>query len=210
MRIKLIQDIIDKITISNKRTVEIKNFKGRQFRDPSSRWLSSIPISKYKNKPINYLEIGSFHGASVLLVAESYGYHKDSKLFCIDTWEDYNEYPEYKGQNSNNFNIFMENIKNSTHINKIIPIKGYSEKEIPKLQDNYFDIIYVDGNHEEEYVYKDAILCYNKLKKNGYIIFDDYEWVGVKKAVDKFKKEYNLSSIKTIRNKGQAIFNIIK
>ena len=53
-------------------------------------------------------------------------------------------------------------------------MKGYSHKEIFRFDDNYFDIIYIDGNHEPEFVLEDAILSFRRLKKEGIMILDDY------------------------------------
>jgi len=61
---------------------------------------------------------------------------------------------------------------------KIISIRGYSHAEIPKFEDSFFDIIYIDGNHEPEYVLEDAVLSFRKLKIGGYLIFDDYNFEG--------------------------------
>ena len=70
-------------------------------------------------------------------------------MYCIDPWEDYDE---YKNQQ------FINNIENSGVKDKIIINRGYSNLEIPKFQDEFFDIIYIDGNHEPEYVLEDAVL----------------------------------------------------
>jgi hypothetical protein len=41
----------------------------------------------------------------------------------------------------------------------------FQSNEIPKFEDNFFDIIYIDGkNHEPEYVLEDAVLSFRKLK----------------------------------------------
>ena len=48
------------------------------------------------------------------------------------------------------------------------------------------DIIYIDAGHEYEAVLLDAQLYWNLLNPGGYIIFDDYSWPGVIKAVDEF------------------------
>jgi len=55
--------------------------------------------------------------------------------------------------------------------------------------DNYFDWIYIDANHQYEFVKKDMEMYFNKIKKGGFIAGDDYAdggwWQGgVKKAVD--------------------------
>ena len=39
-----------------------------------------------------------------------------------------------------------------------------------------FDLIYVDGCHFGEDVYRDAINSFNCLNSKGYIIFDDFFW----------------------------------
>jgi predicted O-methyltransferase YrrM len=65
---------------------------------------------------------------------------------------------------------------------------------VPQLQDNFFDIIYIDGNHEPEYVLEDAVLSFRKLKVGGILIFDDYGWGGpdlTKKGIDGFLSGYH-------------------
>ena len=160
----------------------------------ADNWFYNIKINDYKDNPINYLEIGAFYGANILSVANSYGLHNDSKLYCIDPWEDYEEYPEYKNQQSSIYNSFINNIENSGVKNKIIINRGYSNNEIPKFQDNFFDIIYIDGNHEPEYVLEDAVLSFRKLKIGGIMIFDDYGWGGpdlTQKGIDGFLAGYH-------------------
>jgi predicted O-methyltransferase YrrM len=126
-------------------------------------------VDDYKDKPMNYLEVGTFYGANLLSVANTYGTHPDAKLYCIDPWEDYEEYPEYKTEQPEIYDTFMENIEKSGIKEKIIINRGYSNIVVPTLQDNFFDIIYIDGNHEPEYVLEDAVLSFRKLKKMEYL-----------------------------------------
>ena len=56
---------------------------------------------------------------------------------------------------------------------KIIVKRGYSNKEINNFEDNFFDIIYIDCNHEPEYVLEDAVLSFRKLKKDGIMMIMD-------------------------------------
>jgi len=153
-----------------------------------------INQNDYKDKAIKYLEIGTFYGANLLSVANSYGLHNDSKLYCIDPWEDYEDYPEYKNQQENTYNTFLKNVAASGHKNKIIINRGYSNTVIPSFEDSSFDIIYIDGNHEPEYVLEDAVLSFRKLKVGGIMIFDDYGWGGpdlTQKGIDGFLCGYH-------------------
>jgi predicted O-methyltransferase YrrM len=171
----------------------LSNFKGTQYR-LANNWFNTINVNDYKDKPINYLEIGAFYGANIISVGLSYGLHNESKLFCIDPWEDYNEYNEYKNEQPHIYETFNENIKNSGFQDKIIINRGYSNKEVCKFDDDFFDIIYIDGNHEPEYVLEDAVISFRKLKVNGIMIFDDYGWGGpdlTQKGIDAFLSGYS-------------------
>ncbi len=168
----------------------LSNFVGVQYR-LADGWYSMINIDDYKDRPINYLEIGAFYGANVLSVANSYGLHSDSKLYCIDPWEDYDGYSEYKNQQPTIYNSFISNVEKSGERDKIIINRGYSNIVIPTLHDDFFDIIYIDGNHEAEYVLEDAILSFRKLKPGGILIFDDSYWGGVKCGINAFLSVYH-------------------
>jgi len=150
----------------------MQNFEGVKYR-LANNWFSVIP---QENKPINYLEIGTFYGANLLSVEETYAKHPESKLFAIDPWINYSDYSEYKDMHDKIFETYMKNIENCSGKNKITTMRGFSHEKIPELQDMFFDIIYIDGNHEPEYILEDAVLSFRKLKSGGYMIFDDFDW----------------------------------
>jgi predicted O-methyltransferase YrrM len=178
----------------------IDNFAGVHYR-LADNWFTILDVNSFKDTPINYLEIGTFFGANVLSVAKTYGLHKDSKLYCVDPWEDYSDYPEYKNLQSTIYGTFLKNIEHSENKDKIIVNRGYSNDVITKYEDEFFDIIYIDGNHEPEYVLEDAVLSFRKLKKGGIMIFDDYGWGGpdmTKRGIDGFLSGYH----KRIENLG--------
>jgi len=87
--------------------------------------------------------------------------------------------------------------------------RGYSTDILQQFPDQYFDWVYIDGNHLYEYVKKDLELSLQKVKLGGYITGDDYIeggwWEGgVKKAVDEFAKNQAVQLVQ-IRNR-QFIF----
>jgi hypothetical protein len=181
----------DKIS-QNTHINSLDNFTGTQYR-LANNWFSIIPLDAFNTKPIQYLEIGTFYGANLLSVANSYASHPNSTLTCIDPWQDYDEYSEYKGQQDIIYQTFLKNIEESGKEN-ITVRRGYSHQIIPTLDDDSFDLIYIDGNHEPEYVMEDAVLSFRKLKKGGIIIFDDYGWGGsdlTQRGIDGFLAGYH-------------------
>jgi hypothetical protein len=69
--------------------------------------------------------------------------------------------------------------------------RGDSHTVCEAFEDEYFDWIYIDGNHLYEYAIRDLNMYYRKVKAGGFITGDDYAeggwWHGgVKKAVDEF------------------------
>ena len=95
--------------------------------------------------------------------------------------------------------------------------KGKSCDVFNEYPDEYFDIIYIDGDHSYEGVMKDLEYSLQKINSNGYICGHDYEVnkfktdftydFGVKQAVDEFCVKYNLKI--TLRgNDGCTSFGI--
>ena len=174
-----------------------EGFQGTAYR-LANLWSIYVPVDT--SKPLKYLEIGAFYGANLISVANIFGKHQNSELHAVDPWIDYEEYPEYKNQQASIYDTFKKNIEISGHSDKISVHRGFSRDEIPKFEDEYFDMIYIDGNHEPEYVLEDAVLAFRKLKKGGILIFDDYGWGGpdlTQRGIDAFLSGYH-KRIKTL------------
>lgn len=166
-----------------------KAFRGDAYR-LADNWFPFIKSDS--SRPLRYAEIGAFYGANIISVAMSYGAHPESVLVAIDPWTDYSEYPEYKGQQESIYETFMKNVEPYT--DRIQVKRGYSHDIVPTLEDNSYDIIYIDGNHEPEYVLEDAVLAFRKVKRGGFLIFDDYGWGGpdlTQKGIDAFLSGYS-------------------
>jgi len=176
-------------------------FEGTTYR-LSNEWTEKIPL---EDKPINYLEIGAFYGGNVVSVNETYAKHPESKIYVVDPWLNYEAYDEYHKLVMND--VYETFTSNTQHIKeKMVVNRGYSDDELPKLQNDFFDIIYIDGNHDSAYAFADAVLSFAKLKIGGYMIFDDYDlsWTGVLHAVTAFV-EYQKSRIEILGvHKNQA------
>ena len=122
-------------------------------------------LSEFKDKPCMFLEIGSFEGMSTIWMLENILTEESSQIFCIDAWA------EWTGDA---FVRFVSNINKTGLKDKVHIVKGDSSEELRIFPKEYFDFIYVDGNHDEKAVIKDAIGSFRILKKGGIIAFDDY------------------------------------
>jgi hypothetical protein len=174
-----------------KSVTALPNFEGRYYnKNPGINWSPFIPIT---DTPINYLEIGVLDGGNVIHIAKSYCKNSESKIYCVDPWMDYDDYPEYKGLQEKGWRTFNKNIQNSGNLEKFIIKRGLSEDIVPTFDNEFFDLIFVDGNHETEYVYADGKMAFDKVKPGGYIVFDDYvgAWPQTVKGIDMFLNEYS-------------------
>lgn len=168
------------------------NFNGVIYRT-ANNWFSTINVAEFQSRPIKYLEIGTFYGANLFSVVDSYCSHPDSKAYSVDPWIDYDQYDEYKGSQEIIYSSWRTNLENFPQKNKIEERRGFSRDQISKFDDEFFDIIYIDGNHNPDFVLEDAVLSFRKLKVGGYLIFDDYTWAGQdgpQPGVDGFMKGY--------------------
>ena len=114
--------------------------------------------------------------------------HPDSKIYLVDPWIDYEGYSEYINEQNEIYSNFLTNIDvlSPVHRNKFIIQRGFSHQEVIKFADDYFDIIYIDGNHESRYVMEDAVLSFRKLRVGGYLVFDDITFSSVQRGISAF------------------------
>ena len=124
------------------------------------------------NSPLNYLEIGCFEGNCHLWMYENILKNSESKSYVVDPFEKFPTNPD-------NYEVFKKNL--IIYLDNILINKGYSDNILPDLPKNYFDIIYIDGDHSAEAAYKDGINSIDLLKSGGILIFDDYLWNGIYK-----------------------------
>jgi hypothetical protein len=125
------------------------------------------------------------------------------RLHLIDPWkheeEDLYRNSRYGGLGPHGqfvmdqrYNEVRDKFAEELRTRQVLIHRSYSNIASEEFRDSYFDWVYIDGNHLYEFVKKDLILYYPKVKVNGYITGDDYgaqnNWWenGVQDAVDEF------------------------
>lgn len=127
------------------------------------------------------VEIGSHLGESSTIFL---GFDQIKKIYCVDPW---NQNPIYE-------EIFNERLEKFLLNRRCQKIKAMSSQANKTFLDNSIDMIYIDGNHDYEYVSEDIKLWYPKIVTEGIIAGHDYtnDHPGTKKAIDEFIQIYNL------------------
>lgn len=184
----------------------------------SEDWTENLTKSIKKIFPIlpsyklNCVEIGSFEGRGSNIIVENLCRHSDSRLFCIDHWED----TYFQGEKSNFDSIttgqWQRFVENTGGNGKIIPMRGISDSQIPFLEDKSINFAYIDGDHTAEQVYKDGVNILPKMKSGGIIVFDDYLFskddIVTRHGIDRFIKDYK-EKISVISIDYQVIVNVL-
>jgi hypothetical protein len=142
-------------------------------------------------------EIGVYQGRFSELILRI---TRPEKLHLIDPWK-YESDPAYersfmgrlKGQSQERMDAMYETVVKVFKSKRVDIHRAASSACSSLFPDNYFDWIYIDGNHQYEFVKQDLESYFPKVKKGGSIAGDDYDrgpshWSkdGVKRAVDEF------------------------
>jgi hypothetical protein len=157
-----------------------------------------------------YAEIGVFKGD---FSKDIYKIVKPKELHLIDIFEGKMVSGDQNGNNMTWTNLEDDYLRLSELYkddSSVILHKGTSESILSSFPDNYFDVVYIDGDHSYNGVTIDLNLAYSKVKPKGIISGHDYgiKFVPVMSAVDDFLKKTNLK-INYITLDGCPSFGII-
>jgi len=120
-------------------------------------------ITSFEHGNLSCLEIGPYAGASAALMCSN---TKVNKVISIDI----------ASQNEEPCKRNVDKFKNKDCDYHFIVGDSKSIQTVNMLDNicSEFDIIFIDGDHHYDYVISDFKLYSPKLKKGGYLIFDDY------------------------------------
>lgn len=111
-------------------------------------------------------EIGTRKGRYAKMLCEK---NPALHLFCIDPWNNYTpKYPQAKQDI-----IYAEAVETLKPFNVTI-IRKTSMDALPDIPDRALDFIFIDGNHEYDYIAPDIIYWSKKVKSGGIVSVHDY------------------------------------
>lgn len=155
-------------------------------------------------RPSLIVEVGTWKGASAVHMAKlCRKLGLATEIVCIDTWlGNWQHWSRETGVGSKLdlrivnafprlYYQFMANVLHFDCADSItpLPLTGVAGAKLFKHLEIQPEIIYIDGDHEYESVLFDLRLWLDQLKPGGAIIGDDYNWPGVRRAVEEIMKE---------------------
>lgn len=140
---------------------------------------------------VKAIEIGCWEGRSTCWMLENILTAEDSSIICIDTFQG-NPENYVRGYEKDVKSIFISNIEAIGASRKMNLIPCRSSMAAKTLHEDEFDLIYIDGSHDQKDVLIDLCHMWPLLKSGGVMIMDDYEYnipamnIITKLAIDSF------------------------
>lgn len=128
------------------------------------------------------------------------------QYYVVDPWESYEMYDgsNYRkpgNQEAKTWKKAIIEFFNNTYDNKekVIIMRMTSVEAVTHFEDASLDWVFIDANHEYEYIKENLHLWTPKVKKGGLVSGHDYKnpkgkWKGITKAVNEFVPKDKLNS----------------
>jgi predicted O-methyltransferase YrrM len=148
-----------------------------------------------KSKENRILEIGCYEGLSSVFFADNFIDNPKSSLTCVDPFLhiDNNDHQTLL-QNDEELN-FDYNISNCKNTDRITIYKTTSDVFFDNNEGgDTYNLIYIDGCHEPDYIQRDMENSFRFLDKDGIMWMDDYGGGNdgsIEKTMDDFLVKYD-------------------
>ena len=130
---------------------------------------------------LRILEIGSWMGCGSTSLFARCVKEQGGVLYCVDTWggrggslSPVNSL-EWRGELFDIFSMFQERMRMVGTRDVVHPLVMSSDAALAVLKDEWFDLIFIDGDHTYPQVKKDIVASFGKLKTGGIFCGDDCE-----------------------------------
>lgn len=143
---------------------------------------AAVDMLGASGRPVRILEIGTFMGASMITWARAIERLAggSGEICCLDPWEDadsgqYGTTMAADLKSGAAYRIFRNAVRFIPPGVTVTELRGFSDRLLPTLAGQTFDIIYVDGCHLHPEVLHDLRACDGLLAQGGFMCGDDLE-----------------------------------
>jgi hypothetical protein len=155
-------------------------------------------------RPTTIIEVGTWKGCSAIHMAKTAlekGIPRDQlEIVCVDTWLGSVEHYEFGNLNEqcrkhgrpNFYDQFLSNVIHAGLSDVItpFPMDSINANECFQRWGFKADLIYIDAAHDYNSVKLDAFMWSEILRDGGYMLFDDWHFEPIRRAVhDTFTEE---------------------
>jgi len=157
---------------------------------------SMLYVQGKVKEEMNIAEVGVFKGGNAMRLLTL----PLKRLYLVDPYASYIQYsqekPWYVQQKLNDAKAVMLDRVNKHELkDKVETIFLSSVEGATKFEDNFFDYVYIDGNHSYDSVMEDIVAWYPKVKSGRYLAGHDFATLDTAKAVNDFAKANGLEVI---------------
>lgn len=149
----------------------------------------------YQTRPKICVEIGVYAGSSIYPTACALRFLKEGVVYAIDPWSNKESIEGYEPNSPHYrywetvdleeiYKCFLAVVNWCRFTEYCQVLRMSSIEALPQFADESIDILHIDGNHSEEIALRDAQGYLPKLKKGGYLWFDDVNWESTSKAIE--------------------------
>ena len=107
---------------------------------------------------------------------------RPSKLYLIDPWvrqlDDVHKHAVYGIESDHDVDAIYQSVASrfseEVRLGQVSILRTFSAEALQRFPDNYFDFVYIDGDHDYRSVRQDCFVAFDKVKPGGLICGDDY------------------------------------
>ena len=172
-------------------------FTRRWFKFRNQTTFSTFLPKRFpSDQPWKSIQIGVFEGYDLAWQMQNLFRHPDSRVIAIDPWEATTKLDQ------SYMDAVYDRAKHNLRKwrNQIELVRGYSQEVLKNLasqphEQNSYDLVIIDGDHNAPGVYEDAVWSYELVKPGGWLLFDDVRNQRPKKhhvqeGLDNFMSDY--------------------
>ena len=158
-----------------------------------------LPYIKRLRGDISVIEIGTARAEAAYLILEQCP--NVTQLYTIDPFKCYKDWigfidqdtmSRYKDIASENLEIFKD---------RATILEMTSEQAVDLFEDKAYNVLFVDGSHDKDMVYRDLELYFPKIVSGGIVAIHDTNISTVNDAIREFRETYKIRQpLNTISN----------
>lgn len=102
------------------------------------------------------------------------------RLYCIDPWQAYDRYADHVSQRK--LDGFYDEAMQRLRVFNTVVIRKTSMEAVKEFRLSLLDFVYIDGNHEFEFVVNDIIQWAKIVRPGGIVAGHDYKREGAERT----------------------------